>query len=73
LRTCGRAYLLVNTTVNGVNALYLIYDRSVNKLYLNNDADAQVASAPRGGRHPEQHPGSLNCAATTGEAARAAT
>jgi len=31
-------YLLVNTALNGANAIYLTYDRTVNKLYLNNDA-----------------------------------
>ena len=32
------AYLLVNTTASGANGIYLLHDRTVNKLYLYNDA-----------------------------------
>ena len=61
------AYLLVNTTATLANSIRLAYDRTLNRLYLYNDAGTgTVGNCPPGAaKSLSNTQGTLNCAATT--------
>jgi hypothetical protein len=58
---------LVNTTVSGANGIYLLHDRTVNKLYLVNDVGTGYVGSctPGVAGSLTNTQGTLNCAATT--------
>jgi hypothetical protein len=60
-------YLLINTTLTGVNSVYVWYDANANLLYLKNDAGTSWGTgyAPGSAHVPENSQCKLYCAETT--------
>jgi hypothetical protein len=63
----ANCYLLINNTLNGVNAAFLRYDQNTNLLYVKNDANTSwgVGAAPGSATVLQNSYVSLYCAETT--------
>ena len=58
--------LLINSTVSNVGGVYLIYDRTLNTLYMNNNAGTQIGGKIRGVKGTiEAENAILDCGGTT--------